>query len=335
MNCPFQEKSKFALLTVNNVFTDLPATTFQLPDGTWIMPALPVPDLGNWKEWLGFFRLERLRRANLVLFVEEPSNNPGVLDDVHQRLAKDLRLLFFMLHLRPGIEIAEGADLLCGSAERGVTTIQQISQMPTFHQSQGWTRTPITQEWLEDSIEVRAGAAMMETKKTLFRRVVRGLHTLFKGLREESGQDRLHQFVRSLEGLILPEPGRTKKHFAHRCQTFTRESDNTRVLFEEAFDMRSATEHLNPWDKAVEEYPLHKREDVCLQRTRQIELLACDAYSRLLRDTDLRERFRTDDAIKAFWKLPDHKRYSLWDTCLDITQEPFVQEYDEWGRASE
>ena len=334
MNYQFHEKSKFALLTVNNVYTDLPDATIQLSDGTWIMPELPVPDLDIWKEWLGSSHMERLGRANLVLIVEEPSNNPGVLDDVHKRLTDDLCCLFFMLHLRPGIEIAEGADLLSGCSMNWAPQIRQIFQMPKFYKTKGWPREPLTKDWLTDSLVLRSGYAVMkaEAKNKLFERVVRGLHTLSKGLREASGQDRLHQFVRSLEALILPEPGHTKKQFAHRCQTFTCRRDNTRSLLTEAFDMRSATEHLNRWDKAVEKYPSDKREDVCMQRTRQIELLACDVYSRLLRDPDRREHFRTDDAINAFWKLPDHKRYSLWDTHLDISQEPVVQEYDSWGR---
>jgi hypothetical protein len=66
----FQRKGKFALLTINNVFTALPDTAFQLSDGTWVMPSVPIPDLGIWKEWIGSIRTERLGRANLVLFVE-------------------------------------------------------------------------------------------------------------------------------------------------------------------------------------------------------------------------------------------------------------------------
>ena len=87
---PFQTKSKFAMVTVNNVYTDLPAAAFQLSDGTSVLPAVPVPDLGIWKEWIGSIRMERLGRANLVLFLEEPSDNPEILDAVHQRLDKDL-----------------------------------------------------------------------------------------------------------------------------------------------------------------------------------------------------------------------------------------------------
>ena len=233
-------RSKFALMTVN-VYTDLSTSVFQLCDGTWIMPGMPVPDIGIWEKQLGSIRLERLGRANLVLFVEEPSDNPEILDDVHQRLSGDLRLLFSMLHLRVGIEM-ESADLLCGSSVNGVPEIRQMSQMPDFYQSQGYMRAPITQAWLEDGLVLRAGATTMETDRKRFRRVIRGLHTLLKGLRE-TGQDRLHQFVRSLEALTFPKIGSTKNQFAHRCQTF---AGDTRALLLEAYEIRSDTEHRVP-----------------------------------------------------------------------------------------
>jgi hypothetical protein len=238
-----------------------------------------------------------------------------------------------MLHLRAGIEVADGADLLCGSSVNGVPGIRQMSQMPAFHQSKGWKRAPVNTVWLEDGISLRAGVAAMDADKTQFRRVIRGMNTLFNGLKE-TGQDRLHQFVRSLEALILPDIGRTEKQFVHRCQTFARAGDDTRDLLVEAFAMRSDTEHLNPWDEAVQSYPADQREDVCWHRTRQIERLACDAYSRLLRDAALRNHFRTEAAIAAFWKFPDDQRRALWGQPLDIAKEPLVQKYDQWERAS-
>ena len=314
----FQKNSKFVLLTVNNVYTELPASAFQLCDGTWIMPGVPVPDLGIWKEWLGSIRLEHLGRANLALLVEEQSDNPGVLDDVHQRLSGNLRLLFCMLHLRVGIEIDDGVDLLVGSSVNGVPEIRQVSQMPRFYRSEGRAGAPITKDWIEESLVLRDGAEAMDADKTQFRRVIRGLNTLFKGLKEETGQNRLHQFVRSLEALILPKIGKTKTQFAHRCQTLARPCDDTRALLLEAFEMRSNTEHLHDLSD--------KHEDVCWKRTRQIEHLACDAYSRLLRDPALRKRFRTEADIEVFWKLSDGQRRGLYGTPLDIAQEPLVQE---------
>jgi hypothetical protein len=95
------------------------------------------------QEWIGSIQIERLEQANLVLFVEEPSGNPEILDAVHQRLGNDLSRLFYLMHLRNGIE-CDGADVLCGSSEQGVPGIWQMSQLPTFYQSQGYRRAPIT-----------------------------------------------------------------------------------------------------------------------------------------------------------------------------------------------
>ena len=329
----FQENSQFALLAVNNAYTDLPGKPFQLSDGTWVLHGVPVTDdLGTWEKWLGSIRLKRLSSANLVLLVEQPSEIPGVLGAVHQLLSDDLGLLYHMLHLGVGIDFpdGEGADRLAGSSVDGVPEIRRVEQMPRFYRSQGGPRAPITQDWLEGSLVLRAGFAETQADTTQFRRMIRGLNTLFKGLKEKTGQDRLHQFVRSLEALILPGIGRTKKHFVGRCQTFAPAGDDTHGLLSEAFDMRSATEHLNPWDVPVQCYPLGEREAVCLQRTRQIERLACDTYSRLLCDPALREHFRTDDAITTFWNLPDTQRYGHWGTPLDISNEP---QYYQWGRA--
>lgn len=39
---------------------------------------------------------------------------------------------------------------------------------------------------------------------------------------EKTGQDRLHQVVRSLEALLLPDIGKTRKQFVQRCHTFAR-----------------------------------------------------------------------------------------------------------------
>ena len=122
----FQNQSKFALLTFNNAYVDLPPAAFRLSDGTWAMPGIPVADLGIWKEWIGSIRMHRLEKANLVLFVEEPSGNPEIVDAVHKRLGTDLSRLFYLVYLRSGIE-CESADLLCGSSEQGVPNIRQMS----------------------------------------------------------------------------------------------------------------------------------------------------------------------------------------------------------------
>ncbi|MDE0106577.1 MAG: hypothetical protein OXN96_02145 [Bryobacterales bacterium] len=318
---PFQENSLFALVAVSDAHTNLPDRQFQLSDGTWILPRVPVADQhGIWKEWLGSIRLTHLTEANLVLLVEKPSDTPHFFGDEHLRLSNHLGRLLYLLHLGFGLDVSEDpADRLTGFSMNGVADIKSVEPMPRFYRTQGSPSIPITQDWLEDTLVLRTGYAEMESDKTQFRRIIRGLDTLFKGKKEESGQDRLHQFVRSLEALILPEQGKTKKQFVCRCQTFAEAGDDAHALFSEAFDLRSATEHLNRWDKAVMSYGRGEREAICLQRTLQMERLAGDAYSRLLGKPALRDHFRTDDAIAEFWKLPNSQRCELWGTRLDLT----------------
>ena len=55
-----------------------------------------------------------------------------------------------------------------------------------------------------------------------------------------------------------------------------------------------------------------------------MERLACEAYSRILREAPLREHFKSEAAIADFWKLPDDRQRGLWGKPVDIAQEPLV-----------
>jgi hypothetical protein len=331
----FKPNSKFALLALDGIYSDLPDIEFQLADATWVMPGMPsVADLGIWKEWVGTLRADSLQRANLVLIRDEESNNPFILDEAHTKLRNDLSLLFYFLHFRPGIECSGSnePDLLCGSCIDGKPMIRQMNKLPAFYQSKGYTQAPITGEWLKEALALRSSAKTIESRNTEFRRLTRGLNVLFSGLRE-TGQGRLHQLVRSLEALILPNVGSTKNQFVHRCQTFAKAGPDAQLALKEAFDMRSDTEHLHDWNRAVQNYASSEQEDVCLQRTRQLEALTFYAYTRVLLDPIIREHFRTDDTLSQFWKLADDQKRMIWGTPLDISVEPRYTTYDNWGRA--
>jgi hypothetical protein len=327
----FCDNSKFATLAIKGIYTENLDSEFQLSDGTYVMSRVPMPDLGIWNEWIGSIRTKQLDRANLVLVKDEASENPQIVDDVHRRLQTELSHLFYFMHLRQGIECADGADLLAGSCERGEPRIRQMSQMDRFHSSKGYRRKPVNRDWLEEAVSMRAGAVAMEGEKSKFRRVIRGLNVLFNGLKE-TGQDRLHQFVRSLEALILPDVGKTKQQFTHRCQTFAKAGDEARLLLREAFDMRSDTEHLNDWNQAVKNYPPGEQEDVCWHRTRQVEWLACSAYARILQSVPLRGHFETEASMRMFWKLSDDKRRGIWGAPIDLAAEHRFADYDQWQR---
>lgn len=332
---PFAGQEKFALVAVQNLYTVFPNDKnykYQLSDGTWILGRIPVAVDAYWKEWIGTVRLERLENSNLIMISSEASTVPQMLDGHSESLKKKISQTFSLLHLSGVLEY-ESANLLCGSFFNGKSEIRHISEVPFFYQTRGYTRTPVTIERLEKAIQLRKAHEEMDSAHDNFQRLKWGWRVLMDGLQKEHGEERIHQFVRSLEALILPEIAKTKRQFTHRCQTFAEASPKTPQILEEAFDLRSMAEHLNDWEQALGMHPKNDREITALHRTRQMEQLALFAYSRILENDAVRSHFIDETKLGGFWKLPDDARKNIWGTQLDLTLIKQVQAFDSWGRA--
>ena len=333
--CFFAGQAKFALLAAENVHTAFPDDRnyrYQLSDGTWILGRMPVALDADWKEWVGTIQLKQLENSNLIIMYSEASTVPGVLDEHHERLKKRLSQTFSLLQLSGVLEY-EGANLLSGSFLEGKLEIRQMGEFPFYYQTKGYTRTPVTIQRMEKAVHLRKALEKMESTPDEFKRLKWGWRVLMDGLQKEHGAERIHQFVRSLEALILPEIGRTKRQFTHRCQTFAKPSASTTQILEEAFELRSMAEHLSDWERALGLYPKDDREINALHRTRQMEQLASFAYFRIFESDTIRNHFINETKQGEFWKLPDNARKNIWGTQLDLTLIKEVRTFDSWGRA--
>jgi hypothetical protein len=148
------------------------------------------------------------------------------------------------------------------------------------------------------------------------------LAALWAGSRLLDGGDRLHQFARALEALLLPEIGNTRNQFAHRIdQTFTKANQDTREALLQIFDLRSHVEHVH---LAIEALKGEQKDRIntANRRTRQVDVLARIALARVLENETLFEMFKTDAGIQDFWKLDDASRTALWGTRLDLMAIP-------------
>jgi hypothetical protein len=128
----------------------------------------------------------------------------------------------------------------------------------------------------------------------------------------------MHQFARCLEGLILPEEGRTRAQFVHRAQTFAVASEGARIALEQIYDILSKIEHLHNALDFLPDNPDQDREELLYRLARQADQLARSSIAHVLENEGLTEIFKTDASISAFWKLPDHERLRLWGDRLDL-----------------
>jgi hypothetical protein len=163
---------------------------------------------------------------------------------------------------------------------------------------------------------------MIDNKGSDWRRLRRSIDCLTKGSAEPHLNDeKIHQFARSLEGLILPDAGATKRQFVHRLKTFVVANQATDEMLGQMFDIRSNLEHLH---NALDAFPSgtqEERENLLYKRARQIDRLARFAISHVLGNDKLSSTFKTDENIAAFWANLDHERRALWGKRLDIERD--------------
>jgi hypothetical protein len=316
---PIPEKSKFALIAVKNAYTQLSSKGFppQLSDGTWVLQKIPVDIDKGWKEWIGALRYKEFKEANLVLICAQRSKNPEILDAHHKKLGNKLSLFFNTMHL-DGVLGYQVSNLILGSYYDNRFEIRQMSKLPMFYRTKGYRASRLTVRRLEKAVFVRKSLQEIDVVADSFTRLIRGWNVLMDGLQSNAGQERIHQFVRALEALILPDIGKTKKQFVQRCQTFTTANPNNDLVLKEAFDLRSMSEHLNDWKLALALYAENQREDLALLRTRQMEKLACFAYSRILKNKTIRNHFSSEAAMGSFWHEQASKRMTTWGNQLDL-----------------
>ncbi len=325
---------KFGLLAIENVYADLPKADFRLADGTWVLQRIPVEIEAHWVEWIGTIRAGKMLQGNVVLLKSLDSASPEIAGDDEQiAITNQLTKLFYVLQLENVLEY-EGADLLAGGVVAGAPMVRSISTLPKFLPSRGYSRVSITEERFRRALDLRSGLEQIERQTPKFARFIRGLNILMAGLREQSGQERLHQFVRSLEALIIPDTGKTRRQFVHRCQTFATAAPQIAAALAEAFDMRSDAEHLHDWNRALGSHSAAERENIALLRTRQMERLAAFSYERIIGNSSVWSHFDTDDSQSAFWSLSEAARILVWGAQLSLAAIPLVTDYDQWGRAA-
>lgn len=74
-------------------------------------------------------------------------------------------------------------------------------------------------------------------------RLFRGLHIYTEARANGDILERLHQYSRCIDGLILPNAGETKRQFKSRTELFI--GPRHHDMMGEIYDIRSAVEHLH------------------------------------------------------------------------------------------
>lgn len=298
---------------------DLPPL-LELGDGFWVSqkPFLPASEF--WRETLGSFRMDVLEKSKLFLLAKESNSNPEAIDANNLRLQDAVNRLYWGLLISDWANFRDTGFILHGAHTGDRVGARSIGDLDRLPINEGIPVTPITVSRLKEAALLAGAAAdIVKQPRPQFVRFWRVMNAFWDGLRDVEVGKRIHQFVRCVEGFILPETGKTEKRFKSRTETFVgpRHHELVSVLFE----IRSGVEHLHrAYPADMLDYGAGEKEVLLtlIRLSAQAEALARHCVRRLLLERSLWPHFQTDDALSTFWNLPSADREKLWGTKLDI-----------------
>lgn len=315
---------KYALIAIPR----LPLDSANVPrvqevsPGFWYSQQPPLGLAEHWKEWIGSVRAKQLAGANLCLCVKAPTATPQVLDEDNKRLMDSVGRFYqgLLLSTRSWVEgeisLLTGANSGDGADVRNITTL--VPPAPVHYGPPNYIGAD----------DLRTAARLVPVLNGFpqgqYLRLCRALNAYFAGMVENDLRERLHQFCRVVEGLILPDTGKTTKQFKSRTELFVGPGHHD--LMGEIYQNRSAVEHLN--DPIVLDETDQGKYRHFYERATIVEQIARDCMRNVLLRPKLRGYFESDAKLDAFWKLDAAERTKLWGPPLDMQEVQAIAKRD-------
>lgn len=314
-----QRGTKFGLLCLTEASAgitgdiDLAATPGEVVAHSTCPIALP----GQWERWLGELKTADITGANLSVAIQIASPTPDILDAEMRTLEQRAERLWHGLRLN-GIPGYKAAHILIGGiTNAGDLRLRNVAKLGLSYKHRFGIPLTIDEAVLRRAVPYGDALQSIFTMNPDFRRLRAGYLALASGIEEPQPEERLHQFVRALDGLMALGPRQGQTVFAERGQTFVDSADVENDL-RQMYVLRNTQEHLNDFRAAVaapNEQEFLRRFSM---RGYQAQHTALAVYRRLAEQAALRGRFVSDQSTVTFWALPDGTRGQIWGTKVDL-----------------
>jgi hypothetical protein len=218
------------------------ANPLQLDVGRFAAKEAPSGMPRHWKQWLGSIQVDQPSRANLYLLVHAPAAVPESLDDENSRLLGLVHKLYLGLLIGVPHFGHDVGVLMTGVHHQGRIEVRRFQPYEPVPFPCGCSRSEGHDAMLHECNQIAEGICNIYGTDE-HNRVWRMLHAFLAGLRSHELGNRLHQFVRCIEGFVLPEIGQTRKQIISRSALFV--GSGHEALLGALFDVRSRVEHLH------------------------------------------------------------------------------------------
>ena len=270
---------------------------------------------GDWTTWLGSIRMEQLADSNLLIEAELPSRAPEILDQDSEDVGRLAHQAFMGLLLARNFVTFAAPTLLIGARWSRGSSVRKVVSLPQPVHEPAEISSDLQQDQL--ALAVRLGDKIVRMSDRRLWRLNRSLHLYRQARCEPDGLERLHQYVRALEGAIKPpNKGGTTQNFVLRMADLAGEQHAD--LFKRLYERRGAVEHLREHE-ILADYSREARLGL-VRDEHAAEYLSRMVLARIVGNDRLSEHFGTADAVDTFWARDAAERREIWGAPIDPLQ---------------
>jgi hypothetical protein len=311
----FSDGHKFAFVAFNGVPL---AREFEgeleLSSGRFCTKRCPCELDSEWQGWLGSIATETLSDSELFLGAFMCSDQPSVDDHENKLLNRRVVLLQLGLSLVTPIFMRTKPYRVIGAQEQGRRVVRTCGSLPMIYATPGCNLNEfsVTEQVVRLGAELADSLAIVLLTQS-YPRLRRAVESFLEGLRAPSISTRLHQFIRSIEGFMLPAIKGTAKDVANKSRIFLEDHYNTDLKL--IYQIRSDLEHLHDPLQKLPKVSQTARLLRLAELTYMAEGLARHLVIRSLSCQTVLAMFVDDQSLRAFWDNPNE---SIWGGKFDI-----------------
>ena len=287
----------------------------QIAPNLWVLTTTTFDVPETWRGWLGSIRADEVAGCNLFLVSKLASATPDVLDGENQALQQRVGNFYVGLLLSAMFSPAHKPVMLTGARRNGEVGVRQQSNLdrPLPQVIRPYPPVRTDDILLGAQLGEKLGAMQAEMGPDEHSRLFRTLHIYVQTRAMEEHLDRIHQYCRCIEGLILPAIGKTRRQFKSRSELFIGPTHHE--LTGALYDVRSHVEHLHEY-LYLEPFDRNVRIDL-VEKEAILEYIARTALVRIISNEALWPHFVNTAALKEFWSLSRDKRREVWGDPID------------------
>jgi hypothetical protein len=255
--------------------------------------------------------------SSLFLLSKMRSRAPEVIDDETNKLKHHAGLSSGLL-LASLAAPAHKPVMLAGYRKDGEIVVRTQDDYDPAIASIIRRYPPLTLAELQLAAEIASQIADIEAEVsagTSYWRLFRVLQLYLKTRTIIDNMERLHQYCRCIEGLIVPNAGDSGKKFKSRTELFI--GPRHHDMMGETYDVRSDVEHLHE-NKHLETFDREATLEL-VKKLEMMEFIARTALVRIVLKPKLWPHFANTTALQKFWALEEPQRRALWGDPIDPT----------------